>query len=91
MANIQSAKKRIRQTASRTVRNVARRSRIRTFIRRVEDAIVIGDKIKATDALKAAQPEIMKGVTKGVLKKNTASRKVSRLTHRIAKMAQTAI
>ena len=86
MANIQSAKKRIRQTVSRTTRNVARRSRIRTFIRRVEDAIITGDKIKAADALRVAQPEIMKGVTKGVLKKNTASRKVSRLTHRVAKM-----
>ena len=86
MANIQSAKKRIRQTLSRTTRNVARRSRIRTFIRRVEDAIITGDKIKAADALRVAQPKIMKGVTKGVLKKNTASRKVSRLTHRVAKM-----
>ena len=86
MANIQSAKKRIRQTVSRTTRNVARRSRIRTFIRRVEDAIITGDKIKAADALRVAQPEIMKGVTKGVLRKNTASRKVSRLTHRVAKM-----
>lgn len=87
MANIQSAKKRIRQTATRTERNVARRSRIRTFIRRVEDAITSGDKAKASEALKAAQPEIMKGVTKGVLKKNTASRKVSRLSHRVSGMA----
>lgn len=87
MANIQSAKKRIRQIATRTERNVARRSRIRTFIRRVEDAIAAGDKTKATEALRSAQPEIMKGVTKGVLKKNTASRKVSRLAHRVAAMA----
>lgn len=87
MANSPQAKKRIRQTARRTAVNKARRSRIRTFMRRVEEAIASGDHGAARDALKAAQPEIMRGATKGVLHRNTASRKISRLNHRIKAMA----
>ncbi|MEE2969955.1 MAG: 30S ribosomal protein S20 [Pseudomonadota bacterium] len=83
MANIQSAKKRVRRNARRTVINHARMGRIRTFIKRVESAIEGGDKDAAQQALKAAQPEIMRGVTKGVLHKNTASRKVSRMSARV--------
>lgn len=83
MANSPSARKRIRQIERRTAVNKARRSRIRTFIRKVEEAIAKGDATVAADALKSAQPEIMRGVTKGVLHKNTASRKVSRLASRV--------
>ncbi len=83
MANIQSAKKRVRRNARRTVINHARMGRIRTFIKRVESAIEGGDKDAAQQALKAAQPEIMRGVTKRVLHKNTASRKVSRMSARV--------
>lgn len=87
MANSPSAKKRVRQTARRTEVNKARRSRVRTFIRKVEEAIAAGDQASALDALKAAQPEIMRGSNKGVMHKNTASRKVSRLHHRIKAMS----
>ena len=83
MANIRSAKKRIRQTARKTVVNRDRLSRVRTFVKKVESAIASGDKDAAGAALKEAQPEIMRGVTKGVLRHNTASRKVSRLNARI--------
>jgi len=83
MAHHQSAIKRIRQTEHRTEVNRARRSRIRTFIRKVEDAIQVGDKKKAQEAFRAAEPEIMRGVSKGVLKLNTAARKVSRLASRV--------
>lgn len=83
MANSPQARKRIRQTARRTEINTARRSRIRTFIRKVEEAISSGDKDAAAAALVAAQPEIMRGANKGVLHKNTASRKVSRLSRRV--------
>jgi small subunit ribosomal protein S20 len=83
MANIQSAKKRVRRNARRTTINHARMGRIRTFIKRVELAIEGGDKEVAQQALKAAQPEIMRGVTKGVLHRNTASRKVSRMSARV--------
>ena len=83
MANIQSAKKRVRRNARRTTINHARMGRIRTFIKRVELAVESGDKDAAQQALKAAQPEIMRGVTKGVLHRNTASRKVSRMSARI--------
>ena len=83
MANTPQSKKRARQTLRRTAVNKARRSRIRTFIRKVEEAIASGDKDAAAAALRAAQPEIMRGVTKGVLHKNTASRKVSRLAQRV--------
>lgn len=83
MANIRSAKKRIRQTARKTVVNRNRIGRVRTFVKTVETAIATGDKDAANAALKAAQPEIMRGVTKGVVHRKTASRKVSRLNARI--------
>ncbi len=83
MANSPQAKKRARQIERRTEVNKGRRSRIRTFLRKVEEAITGGDQAAAAAALKAAQPEIMRGVTKGVLHKNTASRKVSRLSARV--------
>ncbi|MDH3667360.1 MAG: 30S ribosomal protein S20 [Paracoccaceae bacterium] len=87
MANSPSAKKRVRQTARRTEVNKARRSRVRTYIRKVEEAIAAGDQAAATEALRAAQPEIMRGANKGILHKNTASRKVSRLHHRVKAMS----
>lgn len=87
MANSPQSKKRARQMLRRTEVNKARRSRIRTFLRRVEEAITGGDQSAARDALKAAQPEVMRGVTKGVLHKNTAARKISRLSARVRAMA----
>lgn len=89
MAHHKSAQKRIRQTETRTAVNRARRSRVRTFIKKVEAAIAGGDVAVASQALRQAQPEIMRGVSKGVLKLGTASRKISRLAHRI-KALQTA-
>jgi small subunit ribosomal protein S20 len=86
MPNIASAKKRVRTTAKRTAINQARKSRIRGFMRKVEEAIASGDEKAASAAMKAAEPEIMRGVSKGVTHKNTASRKVSRLTKRVAKL-----
>ncbi len=86
MANTPSAKKAVRKIAARTEVNKARRSRMRTFIRKVEEAIAGGDKDAANAALKAAQPEIMRSVTKGVMKKNTAARKVSRLSASVKKI-----
>jgi small subunit ribosomal protein S20 len=86
MANTPSAEKRIRQIAKRTAVNAARKSRIRTFIRKVEEAIKSGDPAAAREALKAAQPEIMRGASKGVLHANTASRKISRLAQRVRVM-----
>lgn len=83
MAHHKSAIKRIRQTERRTVVNRARLGRIRTFIKRVEAAILSRDVAAAQSAFKDAQPEMMKGVGKGVLKKNTVSRKLSRLSARI--------
>jgi small subunit ribosomal protein S20 len=83
MANTSSAKKATRKIAARTDVNKARRSRVRGFVRKVEEAIASGDKALAQDALKAAQPELMRAVTRGVLHANTASRKVSRLAHRV--------
>ena len=83
MANSPQAKKRARQIERRTAVNKARKSRIRTFLRAVEEAIASGDKAAATSALRAAQPELMRGVTKGIFNKNTASRKVSRLASRV--------
>ena len=83
MANSPQAKKRARQIERRTAVNKARKSRIRTFLRAVEEAIASGDKAAATTALRAAQPELMRGVTKGIFHKNTASRKVSRLASRV--------
>jgi small subunit ribosomal protein S20 len=86
MPNIASAKKRTRTIAKRTAINHSRLSRIRTATRKVEEAIASGDHKAATAALKAAEPEIMRGVSKGVTHKNTGSRKVSRLTKRVAKL-----
>ena len=83
MANSPQAKKRARQNEKRFQVNKARRSRIRTYLRRVEEAIASGDKDAATSALKAAQPELMRGVTKGVYHKNTVARKMSRLSARV--------
>lgn len=83
MANHKSAEKRIRQTARRTEVNGARMSRIRTFVKKVEVAISSGDKSAAADAFKFAQPEMMRGVSKGVIHANTVSRKLSRLSARI--------
>ena len=83
MANIKSAKKRIRKTARRTEINRARMSRVRTYVRKIESAIASGDAAAARAALKEAQPEIMRGVTKGVVHRNTAARRLSRLNARI--------
>ncbi len=83
MANTTSAKKRVRRDLRQTRVNSDRRNRIRTFVKKVEAAILAGDKDGANAALKAAQPEIMRGVTRGVVPKNTAARKVSRLSRRI--------
>ncbi|MEN3975481.1 30S ribosomal protein S20 [Emcibacter sp. SYSU 3D8] len=83
MANSPQARKRIRQTERRTDVNRARRGRIRTYIKGVELALASGDAAAASAALKAAEPEIMRGVSKGVLAKNTASRKISRLSARV--------
>lgn len=87
MANHKSAEKRIRQTAKRTEENRARVSRIRTFLKKVEAAIAAGDRTQANAALKEAQPELMRGVSKGVFKLGTASRRMSRLSARIKKLA----
>ena len=83
MANTPSAKKRIRNTLRKTDINKSRRSRIKTFVRKVEDALESKDAKAAMESLKAAQPEIMRGVTKGIFHKNTAIRKISRLSSRI--------
>lgn len=87
MANTPQARKRIRRNARRNEINGNRVSRIRTFVKKVEAALEAGDKVAATDALKAAQPELARGVAKGVLHKNMAARKFSRLTKRIAALA----
>jgi len=87
MANHVSALKRVQRNARRAEINTARRSRIRTFIKKVELAIASGDQKAAQEALKAAQPELFRGVSKGVVEKNTASRKMSRLSARIKALA----
>ncbi len=84
MANTPQAEKRIRRNARRAAVNKARLSRIRTQVKKVESAILAGDKAGAQAALQAAQPELMRGVSRGVLHKNTASRKISRLTKRVS-------
>jgi len=83
MANTTQSKKRARQNEKRYALNKARRSRIRTYLRKVEEAIASGDKDAAAAALRAAQPELMRGVSKGVFHKNTAARKMSRLAARV--------
>ena len=87
MANTASARKRIRQTAKRTLRNQARTSRMRTFIKKVEAAIAGGDQAVARAALVEAQPELQRAAGKGVVHKNTISRKISRLSARIKSLA----
>jgi small subunit ribosomal protein S20 len=87
MANTPQAKKRIRRNARRAEINGARVSRIRTFIKAVESALVAGDKGAAAEALQKAQPELARGVARGVIHKNTAARKFSRLTKRVSALA----
>ena len=83
MPNTRTAKNAMRQTQRRTMINKARKSRVRTFIRKVEQAIAAGDAGGAKEALRVAQPEIMRGAQKGIMHKNTAARKISRLAQRI--------
>ena len=83
MANTSSAKKMTRKIAKRTAINRMRRSRMRTFVRKVEEALVTGDQATALAALRAAEPELMRAAQKGIVHKNLASRKVSRLSHRV--------
>ena len=83
MANTPSAKKATRKIAARTEVNKARRSRMRSFVRKFEEAVASGDKAAATEAFKVVEPEIMRAATKGIVHKNTASRKVSRLAARL--------
>ena len=87
MANTSSAKKNVRKMARKTAVNKARRSSVRTFLRRVEEAITAGDKTAATAALQQAEPALMRAVSKGVFHKNTASRKISRLNTRVKAIA----
>lgn len=86
MANTASARKRVRQTVKRTERNRARKSRMRTFVKKVEAAIAGGDKTAAAEALRVAQPEMQRAATKGVIHLNTVSRKLSRLSARVKAM-----
>ena len=87
MANTPQAKKRARQNEARFQVNKARRSRIRTYLRKAEEAIASGDKDAAAAAVRALQPELMRGVSKGVFHKNTAARKMSRLSARVKAIA----
>ena len=90
MANTPSAKTMARKIARRTLVNTARRSRVRTYIRKVEEALAAGDGAAAFAALRLAEPEIMRAVSKGVVHHNTASRKVSRLAQRVKAASATA-
>lgn len=83
MANTKSAKKATRKIARRTQINRSRMSRVRTFVRKVEEALAAGDKAAAGEALKAAQPELMRAANRGVIHRNAASRKISRLAARL--------
>jgi small subunit ribosomal protein S20 len=87
MANTPQAEKRIRRNDKRAAINKARVSRIRTFVKKVESTLAAGDAAAAAEALKAAQPEMMRGVAKGVLHKNTVARKISRLSSRVKALA----
>jgi small subunit ribosomal protein S20 len=87
MANTVSAKKATRKIARRTLINKSRRSRVRTFVRKVEEAIASGDRNAAAEALRVAQPELMRAAGKGAMHRNTASRKISRLAHRVAALS----
>jgi len=86
MANTSSAKKATRKLRRRTAINKSRRSQMRTYVRKLEEAIATGDQAQAQTAMRLAEPQIMKAAQRGVLHKNSASRKVSRLVHRIAKL-----
>jgi small subunit ribosomal protein S20 len=86
MPNIDSAKKRVRRTRKRTAVNHARKTRIRTSIRKVEEALAQGNASAARAAMDAAEPEIMRGVSKGVMHRNAGARKVSRLNKRVVKL-----
>ncbi|MFL2789751.1 MAG: 30S ribosomal protein S20 [Paracoccaceae bacterium] len=88
MANSAQAKKRGRQIERRTEVNKARRSRIRTFLKKVDEALETGEEKLASDALKNAQPELMRGVSKGLMHKNTAARKMSRLSSRVKSLSK---
>ena len=88
MANSAQAKKRGRQIERRTEVNKARRSRIRTFLKKVDEALEAGEEKLALDALKNAQPELMRGVSKGIMHKNTAARKMSRLSSRVKSLSK---
>jgi small subunit ribosomal protein S20 len=88
MANTSSARKATRKIARRTEINKGRRSKLRSFVRKVEEAISAGDRARALDALREAEPVIMRAAQKGVVHSNSASRKVSRLTHSVAKLGQ---
>jgi small subunit ribosomal protein S20 len=88
MANTSAAKKALRSSKAKETFNKARKSRIRTFVRKVEDSIKAGDEVNARTAFKALEPEIMRGVTKKVLKLGTASRKLKRLASSIRKLKQ---
>lgn len=90
MANTSSAKKATRKIARRTATNKNRRSRVRTYVRKVEEALASGDKAAAEAAFLAAQPELMRAAGKGVMHKNTAARKVSRLARRLKTVSLTA-
>ncbi|QHI95572.1 30S ribosomal protein S20 [Aristophania vespae] len=87
MANNPSARKRIRQNVRRRLRNTARLSRMRTFVKNVEKAILAGNKEAASEALRLAQPEMQRAASKGVISKNTISRKISRLSAKIKTLA----
>jgi len=88
MANTKSARKAARQIVRRTVVNKARRSRMRTAVRQVEEAIATGDRARALTAMAEAEPELVRAAKKGIVHKNAARRKVSRLAHRIAKLGK---
>ncbi len=90
MANTTSAKKAARQAEKRTLINQSRRSRMRSFVRKVEEAIAAGDKDAANLALREAQPQIMRSASKGIIHQNTASRKISRLSARIKALGEAA-
>jgi len=87
MANHKSAEKRIKVTEARTIVNDARRSRVRTFVKKAEAAIIKGNKDEATEAVRVMESEITRGVSKGVVHKNTAARKVSRMVKKLKAMA----
>jgi small subunit ribosomal protein S20 len=87
MANTTSAQKMVRKIERRTAVNKSRRSRVRTYIRKFEEAVASGDRSAAQEALRTAESEIMRAVSKGVIHKNTASRKVSRLSKRVATLS----